>query len=210
MKKAKYRKYQSGGDFLSKILGGSGGGMLGGASPLSSIPGLLSSVQTITDGDKSNNGTGYGGAIGGALDIGASFLGIPTFGLGQAAGSFIGGLFDSKKEPPKSFRPSGNTTGYYQFGGYVPTIDTNIFSHSGYMDTDDIPMPINIDYDILRKGGWIQKATAKMKKKGTVGSFTRYCGGKVTNECIQRALNSSNPKIRKKAQFAKAMRSINK
>jgi len=55
---------------------------------------------------------------------------------------------------------------------------------------------------------WIQKARKRMEKKGTVGSFTRYCGGKVTDECIRKALKSKNPKIRKKAAFAKAMRSI--
>lgn len=39
-------------------------------------------------------------------------------------------------------------------------------------------------------------------KKSQRGSFTSYCGGKVTNECIQRGKNSPNPKIRKKATFA--------
>lgn len=34
------------------------------------------------------------------------------------------------------------------------------------------------------------------------GSFTKWCGGDVTEECIQRGKNSSNPKIRKKAIFA--------
>lgn len=39
-------------------------------------------------------------------------------------------------------------------------------------------------------------------KKKNRGSFTRWCGGNVTNECIRRGKNSSNPKIRKKATFA--------
>lgn len=39
-------------------------------------------------------------------------------------------------------------------------------------------------------------------KESQKGSFTRWCGGNVTNECIQRGKNSSNPKIRKKATFA--------
>ena len=34
------------------------------------------------------------------------------------------------------------------------------------------------------------------------GSFTSYCGGKVTNECIQKGKNSPNAAIRKKATFA--------
>lgn len=48
---------------------------------------------------------------------------------------------------------------------------------------------------------WIQKAVSRMEKKGTVGSFTEYCGGKITAECVEKALNSPDPKIRKKAQF---------
>ena len=55
--------------------------------------------------------------------------------------------------------------------------------------------------------GWIGKARSKMEKKGTVGSFTRYCGGKVTDSCIERALKAGG-KLAKKAAFAKAMRSI--
>ena len=34
------------------------------------------------------------------------------------------------------------------------------------------------------------------------GKFTDYCGGKVTQECIQRGKHSSNPTIRKRATFA--------
>ena len=39
-------------------------------------------------------------------------------------------------------------------------------------------------------------------KKKNRGSFTKWCGGNVTEECIRRGKNSSNPKIRKKATFA--------
>ena len=39
-------------------------------------------------------------------------------------------------------------------------------------------------------------------KKENIGKFTEYCGGKVTEECIQRGKNSPNPKIRKRATFA--------
>lgn len=49
------------------------------------------------------------------------------------------------------------------------------------------------------------KSGIKIKEKNK-GSFTEYCGGKVTNECIQRAKNSPNPAIRKKAVFAENAR----
>lgn len=43
-------------------------------------------------------------------------------------------------------------------------------------------------------------------KKENRGKFTDYCGGKVTEECIQRGKNSPDPKIRKRATFAKNAR----
>ena len=39
-------------------------------------------------------------------------------------------------------------------------------------------------------------------KKKNRGKFTDYCGGKVTEECIQRGKHSSNPTTRKRANFA--------
>ena len=43
-------------------------------------------------------------------------------------------------------------------------------------------------------------------KKKNRGSFTRYCGGNVTDECIRKAKKSPNPAIRKKATFAENAR----
>ena len=48
----------------------------------------------------------------------------------------------------------------------------------------------------LKKGN---KIYIKPKNRG---KFTKYCHGKVTDECIQRGKNSSNPAIRKRATFA--------
>lgn len=50
--------------------------------------------------------------------------------------------------------------------------------------------------DKFKKGNKI-----KIKKQNR-GKFTEYCGGNVTQECIQRGKNSPNPKIRKRAVFA--------
>ena len=41
------------------------------------------------------------------------------------------------------------------------------------------------------------------------GKFTEYCGGNVTNACIQKGKNSSDPKIRKRATFAANVRTWN-
>ena len=52
---------------------------------------------------------------------------------------------------------------------------------------------------ILKKGG------IHIKKKNK-GKFTDYCGGKVTQECIERGKKSSDPKTRKRATFAQNAR----
>jgi hypothetical protein len=53
--------------------------------------------------------------------------------------------------------------------------------------------------DFMKKGG------IHIKKKN-VGSFTEYCGGKVTEECIRKGKNSPSTAIRKKAVFAQNAR----
>ena len=56
-----------------------------------------------------------------------------------------------------------------------------------------------VDYryvPIKKKGGSIH-----IKKKNR-GKFTDYCGGKVTQECIEKGKKSTNPTIRKRATFA--------
>lgn len=50
--------------------------------------------------------------------------------------------------------------------------------------------------EFLKKGSGIH-----IKKKNR-GSFTKWCGGNVTDECIRRGKASPNPAIRKKATFA--------
>jgi hypothetical protein len=57
---------------------------------------------------------------------------------------------------------------------------------------------------MLKKGGGIH-----IKKKNR-GTFTKYCNGKVTNECIQKAKRSGNKKLIKKAVFAENARSWKK
>lgn len=54
----------------------------------------------------------------------------------------------------------------------------------------------------LKKGKWIQKATAKMKKKGTLGSF-----GKATPKKLA-AGKKKGGKAEKKAVFAANMKKI--
>lgn len=49
--------------------------------------------------------------------------------------------------------------------------------------------------------GFLKKGGITIKKENR-GKFTEYCGGKVTDECINRGKNSTNPTIRKRAIFA--------
>lgn len=55
-------------------------------------------------------------------------------------------------------------------------------------------------------GKWIQGATKPQNK----GSFTKYCGGKVSMACIKKGEHSPDKKTRARARFADAMRSIHR
>lgn len=57
---------------------------------------------------------------------------------------------------------------------------------------------------------YFKKGSGIHIKKKNRGKFTEYCGGKVTNECIQKAKNSNNPKLRKRATFAANARAWSK
>ena len=57
---------------------------------------------------------------------------------------------------------------------------------------------------------WIQKANRQMKKKGTVGKFTEYCGGRVTQGCIDKAKRSGDTTLVRRAVFAENMRGLGK
>ena len=53
---------------------------------------------------------------------------------------------------------------------------------------------------------YLKKGSGIHIKKKNRGKFTEYCGGKVTDECIQKAKKSNNPKLRKRATFAQNSR----
>ena len=64
---------------------------------------------------------------------------------------------------------------------------------------------IGINLSIFKVGGildFLKNGSGIHIKKKNRGKFTEYCGGKVTNECIQKGKNSPNPAIRKRATFA--------
>ena len=68
-------------------------------------------------------------------------------------------------------------------------------------DESNFNNQIETDYiDYFKKGSKI-----RIKKKNR-GKFTEYCGGNVTQECIDRAKGSSNPTLRKRATFAENSR----
>lgn len=79
----------------------------------------------------------------------------------------------------------------------------------GYDYTDSPTFDINAVKEALIKVAYNDKnSQIQYAKQGihikekNKGSFTKYCKGKVTEECIRKGKNSPNPKIRKKATFA--------
>ena len=61
----------------------------------------------------------------------------------------------------------------------------------------------------FKNGGYIdffKNGSGIHIKKKNRGKFTEFCGGKVTEECIQKGKHSSNPTTRKRATFAENAR----
>lgn len=74
-------------------------------------------------------------------------------------------------------------------------------------ENEDIIFKLSEDFfnesiSFFKKGG---KSKIKIKKANK-GKFTEYCGGTVTQECINKGKQSPNPKIRKRATFAANIR----
>ena len=72
---------------------------------------------------------------------------------------------------------------------------------SFWKDTSSLGLQLEADHSSIsipynKKGNKIHI------KKENEGKFTAYCNGKVTDACIQKGKNSSDPKIRKRATFA--------
>lgn len=137
--------------------------------------------------------------------------------------------------PVDDFQPNPYNL-YMQQGGNLKTImeEFQKFSNPAAMDMGDGMLD---DKGMMKKGGYeidrmmiVRKLLPELLKFGRLGSgkyrnykkggihikpenkgkFTDYCGGKVTDECIQRGLNSSNPTTRKRANFARNARKWNK
>lgn len=75
-----------------------------------------------------------------------------------------------------------------------------------YKDGDKMHIPgvldyIGAKYPFKKKKSLKVKSGIKIKKKNR-GKFTEYCGGNVTQECINRAKKSGNKTLIKRATFA--------
>lgn len=100
-----------------------------------------------------------------------------------------------------------NLRAWYSLGNTASNVDKNNdalimsnFAAYGGPITMRYSGPMSPFGNTFAEGGGIH-----IKKKNR-GKFTEYCGGKVTDECIQRGLHSSNPTTRKRANFARNAR----
>ena len=75
----------------------------------------------------------------------------------------------------------------------------------GDMRLTSLPNSFNALPDVSTINTFSEGGGIHIKEKNK-GKFTDYCGGKVTSECIQRGLHSSNPTTRKRANFARNAR----
>lgn len=111
---------------------------------------------------------------------------------------------------PNSFQalPEMNTYNAFAFGGSLfDDVVGNNFNQSFTQGIQGMfqqePEQTVQAANIAKDGGGIH-----IKKKNR-GKFTEYCGGKVTEACIRKGKNSSNPTTRKRATFAQNARNWN-
>lgn len=76
------------------------------------------------------------------------------------------------------------------------------YSKFFYTFAQNVIIDIVMNTRIEELVSFLKKGSKIHIKESQKGSFTKYCNGKVTNECIQRGKNSPDPRIRKKATFA--------
>ena len=80
------------------------------------------------------------------------------------------------------------------------TLNISEFNYKTFEDTE-YPATVEENIGLIPIG----KSGIRIKKENR-GSFTEYCGGKVTDACIKKAKNSSSSKLRKQAVFAENAR----
>lgn len=143
-------------------------------------------------------------AYGGPLDFGGGAIGY-DFANKYLNNQEMGAIAKQRLTSlPNSFQalPEMNTYNAFAFGG-------NLFDEVVGNGFNQV-LPIMQQQEqtvqaanIAKDGGGIH-----IKKKNR-GKFTEYCGGKVTEACIRRGKNSSNPTTRKRATFAQNARNWN-
>lgn len=167
---------------------------------LTSFETRADNIDTQNDFNMLANFSAYGGPLdfgGGAIGYGFANKYLNNQEMSAMAKQRLTSL-------PNSFQslPEMNTYNAFAFGG-------NLFDEVVGNGFNQV-LPIMQQQEqtvqaanIAKDGGGIH-----IKKKNR-GKFTEYCGGKVTEACIRRGKNSSNPTTRKRATFAQNARNWN-
>jgi len=100
---------------------------------------------------------------------------------------------------------------FKNLNGYTNYMYINVLKQR---DPDEVARKIKeamklVAYNDTPRRTLVAKSGIKIKKKNR-GKFTEYCGGNVTQDCINRAKHSGNKKLIKRAVFAENARKWNK
>jgi len=138
-----------------------------------------------------------------------------AFGAASAAGKIANSIWGEKEFT--NYNPTTTFLGDYKRAGSISGVQGGFeFDPNSFIDTKrttfgkvmDIALPtLDTGMAIAGAGGFEKKAKAGIYiKPENRGKFTKYCGGKVTSECIQRGLKSKSAAVRKRANFARNAR----
>jgi len=134
----------------------------------------------------------------------------PLIDYGNKAWDFLQGLPEKQEGGPPEESDKPQSIYDVKKNKFIDIINKNVdlneIDEEYKSLIEDADVLEGMPYPMAKKGGqqWMQRASKSMKKRGTVGSFAKYCGGKVTLDCIRKGLKSKSKSIRKKAAFAKA------
>ena len=130
------------------------------------------------------SGAAAGATVGGP--IGAVIGGVA--GLGSSLVGWLGGNRKAKKKAKK-------------LNSQIDAVNTKNLAA-----LNDRAESIDTQNDLLAMANYAAYGGKIHIKKSNRGKFTKYCGGKVTSECIAKGKRSSDPAVRKRAVFAQNAR----
>lgn len=185
---------------MSFSMSSMGGSSMGGSSSTSWIGPMLSGTSDLMQVGAAHADYLWGKDIRKRQFAGNTYVGSNPAMAGQFSGAYADikakdSFYDIHKEPM--------VTKILDVAGPIIGMAGSVMQGQG-MDQGDINN-LSKGFTTFNEDTRLAKSGIRIKPENR-GKFTKYCGGKVTAECIRRGKNSSSTAVRKRATFAENAR----